>query len=1398
MSQEYTIAKFQCLNYRIIHKLHIFYYSVYDIIQSSFLNIKVISSKYININTLQYNLEITNMKSASSIEEQLYNEIISRTKLLYQACSSGNLDTVVNLVEFFGGLDNFHLPLENALFPATKGNHANIVKFLIAKGIDVNGKDEHGQSALFFAAAYGRIAALEELLKVKNIKINITNFEGNTPLLIAVKQNQTEAALLLIKNKADVNIIDKFEQCALLVVTCTGNERIAEALLNVTGILIEQGQNEETPLLNAISKGFEKIALMLIQKGAQLRFPHHENEETPLFRASFYNRLNLITFLIKAGASLEIGNRMNQTPLCVASAHGSLDIAKLLINARANVNAVARDGYTPLLAAASYKHRATSEYLISAGANVNAETGIDERNKGGETALHLAIANNAIDVVQLLISKKANLEHQSNITRTPLMEAVRANSIPCLRLLLDAKATPNANNVDGLNALYVSAMLGYDEISKILLAAGATIYPNLDQNSRTTLLTKGVTLWKRSALAVAVKENQLKTVQLLLQHCLSDSFSTPVLMVEIVKQVLLIATQFEKEAIIEFIFNSSVYKKFCSKHTLEEILFEAICFNRISLVQTLLKLNVSVEATPHGNEGSTPIFYAARQGNLEIVKLLAQHKANINAKQAFNNSTPLMAASFNGELEIVKFLLNQKPSADIDTVSTDGENALMIAAIERQFSVLRHLFRFKLFLALKDIREKHKNKLSNIWKLAGLISDRICDFNPKFDINYGIDIACNIKALTFSQDRNAQIQFIPFDLLISNIQDCFEKLRLDIEPLQVDLKIFEKQLLTAINVKSSTLKTETPENVQALEKKNKKEKSMVQQNASSIILAGLDYQSIQSQFPLVNHEGLDIFKVTEEIRDLSETLKDSIYESRSFLNLPIATRTQLKLEISNLQNENEIYYNEIENILQKLISKLENNEASDLKMGFEQRILHLQQLFLQRYSDIRLNILAKLELPDINAAKALKDEIPKDEILANILKEQHELINSLNEMNRKLKTIQQHLDKKLRKESDARKEYYLTYQRELVEELEEHEAAKAKDMEMSKSQERRLQREIEKKQRQEKLLKRKETSRQYFQLKHSQTEDRLTHTKLHLSMASPTSTLGTAEAELEFSMLQQALAQLNQATKQDWSNKLQMSQAYGLLKLSARLMEILIQLPPSLHLMSHSRASHFRDVVFHAFELPTFTLYEAQEMTDLIMKYIRAALENKQNLKTTYWEALCGKDLDVGKTLFAKLLEHKIEDDNIFASFEHYQKLFSEARNHASHYRTIVGGIDLLTRHAIDLFLGREGGFAARIRQFHPIKYAEQSETYQYGKSIRIGNSIRHRSKIDDTTTIQNLMSDCNASNTTNSAKPQEMLTYFVTQGQQSSVTAQQSHSHSLQTSNSEKRDYSGADRKSN
>ena len=88
-------------------------------------------------------------------------------------------------------------------------------------------------------------------------------------------------------------------------------------------------------------------------------------------------------------------------------------------------------------------------------------------------------------------------------------------------------------------------------------------------------------------------------------------------------------------------------------------------------------LNQGVDPNTKDETFTTPLLYAAQNGDREIVELLIQSGADINCHNEPYRITPLMVAAAQNQIEVVKILI--AAGADINAVNDDGTPTLAIA-----------------------------------------------------------------------------------------------------------------------------------------------------------------------------------------------------------------------------------------------------------------------------------------------------------------------------------------------------------------------------------------------------------------------------------------------------------------------------------------------------------------------------------------------------------------------------------------------------------------------------------------------------------------------------------------------------------------------------------------------
>lgn len=121
-----------------------------------------------------------------------------------------------------------------------------------------------------------------------------------------------------------------------------------------------------------------------------------------------------------------------------------------------------------------------------------------------------------------------------------------------------------------------------------------------------------------------------------------------------------------------------------------DTLFHALQEGDAQLVQSLLETN-PVLVNLENNDGFTPLGYAAHFGHKEVVKLLLDYGAEINAlshsKLSFIPSNTALHAAIAGNrsVEVVELLIHS--GADVNALDSHGHNPLQAAAFEGNLEI---------------------------------------------------------------------------------------------------------------------------------------------------------------------------------------------------------------------------------------------------------------------------------------------------------------------------------------------------------------------------------------------------------------------------------------------------------------------------------------------------------------------------------------------------------------------------------------------------------------------------------------------------------------------------------------------------------------------------------------
>lgn len=117
----------------------------------------------------------------------------------------------LDIFEYDSDITKFSRNREECLLYACKKSLKEVVQILLMQGINVNYRNEEGQTALHVVSE----VEIANVLFEKAVLVNVQDHEGKTPLHIAARRGRFDIVELLVVNGAIINIIDNNEKTAL-------------------------------------------------------------------------------------------------------------------------------------------------------------------------------------------------------------------------------------------------------------------------------------------------------------------------------------------------------------------------------------------------------------------------------------------------------------------------------------------------------------------------------------------------------------------------------------------------------------------------------------------------------------------------------------------------------------------------------------------------------------------------------------------------------------------------------------------------------------------------------------------------------------------------------------------------------------------------------------------------------------------------------------------------------------------------------------------------------------------------------------------------------------------------------------------------------------------------------
>jgi len=405
---------------------------------------------------------------------------------LHHAAEAGDIEEIKNYLNAGVNVDYQNIYGLTALMIASGRGKGHAVNFLLGRSAAVNLHDEEGDTALSMAVAGDypevvrvllngnapyvecggmplltfAIANKSEnvacyLIKANQVDVNLTG-RFSPPIFLAVEQGLYEVVKLLIEREASVVLQISNGRIPLHNAVLINNEKIARLLLAPEDNGIDlQDNNGSTPLHYAVSKEFEGMTVLLLDRGATVDIQSNDGF-SPLHHGVWRNNKKIVRHLLaQEGNGIDLQDNSGTTPLHYAVLKGYEDMAVLLLHSGASVDTQDDNGCTALHYAVLKGYEEMVIFLLGL------RVAVDIKDNDGLTALHLAVMKGFERIAFLLLNSRASVAIKDTKGRLALHYAVILKKQDVVAGLISRleRSVIDVRDINGLTALMYSVMV---------------------------------------------------------------------------------------------------------------------------------------------------------------------------------------------------------------------------------------------------------------------------------------------------------------------------------------------------------------------------------------------------------------------------------------------------------------------------------------------------------------------------------------------------------------------------------------------------------------------------------------------------------------------------------------------------------------------------------------------------------------------------------------------------------------------------------------------------------------------------------------------------------------------------------------------------------------------------